>query len=492
MRWFVEVSRVGGDDGAQKFCVEAKQWQAALQEARRLRGESGPLSKFSIEMMDSGYRAVDPASKVRYVVSKAPADAPLAGPDTKATRSPESAPPTEVASTVVGEPPASASSKRKVVTVPPDEVPRVKSVPPPADTTKSAESHSTQRSMQATRAPEFEIVRERAEEPRPDTPIIYREVAYAVAASTSLDQARLLLWTRFEELKAQLASRPAGKFFQLAVFDHVFRERPARPPLATLAWKDWRGEPVVRLFDGAAQSAPKPEQAEPAAPKPERAESKPEPKPEQAAQAAPKPEPAAPKPKQAEKAGARKPSPDPVATRRRGEDLIGELFEILHELHFLPDVMSGADFVVGVLKQALPCEALILHLFDINNNQFVVVRALAPAADELILERTPDREPFVNKVMRKMRSMRFDSAKNEPGFTGGRWARSGVKVESALAAPIHQTGRYLGLVELVNPEGGGPFMDSEANALDYICEQFAEFLAARPIVLDAEVVTAKR
>src|SRR3954466_9195743 len=77
MRWFVEVSRIGENSSGEKYCVEAKQWQAALQEARRLRGESGPLSKFSIELLDDGYRAVDPKQKLRYVVAKAPKDAAL-------------------------------------------------------------------------------------------------------------------------------------------------------------------------------------------------------------------------------------------------------------------------------------------------------------------------------------------------------------------------------------------------------------------------------
>ncbi|HYP86634.1 MAG TPA: hypothetical protein VEQ59_00735, partial [Polyangiaceae bacterium] len=77
MRWFVEVSRVGDDSSDERYCVEAKQWQAALQEARKLRGDSGPLSKFSIELLDDGYRAVDPRQKLRFVVAKAPPNAEL-------------------------------------------------------------------------------------------------------------------------------------------------------------------------------------------------------------------------------------------------------------------------------------------------------------------------------------------------------------------------------------------------------------------------------
>src|SRR5690349_20531841 len=76
-RWFVEVSPVDADTLKERYCVEAIQWQQALQQARKLRSDRGPLSRFSIELLDVGYRATDPASRIRYTVSKAPGDAPL-------------------------------------------------------------------------------------------------------------------------------------------------------------------------------------------------------------------------------------------------------------------------------------------------------------------------------------------------------------------------------------------------------------------------------
>ena len=63
--------------------------------------------------------------------------------------------------------------------------------------------------------------------------------------------------------------------------------------------------------------------------------------------------------------------------------------------------------------------------------------------------------------------------------------------KAVLSGPVSQGGRYLGMLELANPEGGDPWHVNEANALDYICEQFAEFLAGRPIVVDADVVIGK-
>ena len=44
------------------------------------------------------------------------------------------------------------------------------------------------------------------------------------------------------------------------------------------------------------------------------------------------------------------------------------------------------------------------------------------------------------------------------------------------------------VVEVINPVGDEPFNKSEANALDYICEQFAAFVASRPIVLEEDTV----
>ena len=78
MRWFVEISPLGTKNGqATTLCVEAPQWQPALQKARAIRGDNGALSNFSIELLDDGFRAIDPATRLRYVVKRAPDDAEL-------------------------------------------------------------------------------------------------------------------------------------------------------------------------------------------------------------------------------------------------------------------------------------------------------------------------------------------------------------------------------------------------------------------------------
>src|SRR5215472_4437614 len=71
MRWLVEVTSLGKAD-KESLSVEAESWQKALQAAREQRGESAPMSGFSIELLDDGCRAVDPASRLKYEVHRAP------------------------------------------------------------------------------------------------------------------------------------------------------------------------------------------------------------------------------------------------------------------------------------------------------------------------------------------------------------------------------------------------------------------------------------
>jgi hypothetical protein len=177
---------------------------------------------------------------------------------------------------------------------------------------------------------------------------------------------------------------------------------------------------------------------------------------------------------------------DPAFARRRapGEDLIGDLFERMHDLHFMPDIVSGADYLLNVLYDLIPCEAMLVHVFDLGRREFVVVRAHGPRYKDALLFRTPDSDPLVLAVMRQ-RSIVSNGAAPQ---SSGAFARQGVHPEQVLSGGARQGGRYLGFIELANPLGGTPFHQGEANALEYVCEQFAEFVAARPVVLDEDMV----
>ncbi len=660
MRWFVEVSRVGENSSDEKYCVEAKQWQAALQEARKLRGDSGPLSKFSIELLDDGYRAVDPKQKLRFVVAKAPQDAELSTesavrPDIphlngQSASAPPAAPsaappppavvavPAPVAAPVSAVPVVTAAPAPVVVaapapvapapvvapvpepspaaaqpepmaaapapafvhaepyagvpssalspiaptsavhllaptaaavpagfnsafpprpgdsvraasvksaagiTVPADLIPAAPAVPQGLGPAVAPPQNFTQPSAAIDMPPPSSLLRKRQEEPTAESPITYREVAYVVDPGVTRGSVEALLWAAFRDLSRELADRTGQKFIQLAVFDHKFDKRPERAPLGTLAWKDWRGNPVLTfpLFDGTAparasvpapsikpvavvrisSSAPPvaPAAVAPAAVAPAadvapatvatviaaaRAVETPAPVPLvvattptslQAPDVARSDPQAAAIPLTREKmpsqpSSARASRPRLAAVRRRaGEDLIGELFETMHDLHFMRGVADGAEFMLAAVESIVPCEGVLIHVFDINTRQFVVVRAKGPGTMQVLLHRTPDTEAFFNAVMRRPGSVAIHDIAQDPRVLGPRWDTLGVKPTRALCGPVRQGGRYLGLLEVVNPLGDAPFHQTEQNAIDYVCEQFAEFLVNRPIVLDAEVI----
>ena len=135
---------------------------------------------------------------------------------------------------------------------------------------------------------------------------------------------------------------------------------------------------------------------------------------------------------------------------------------------------------------------MLIHVFDINTGHFVVVRAKGPNASGVILQRMSDQDPLVRSVMRSTHALSVKDAAHDARFTGPRWQALGVAPRAALCGGVQLSGRYLGLIEVVNPHGDAPFHQSELNALDYICGQFADFLSKKPIVLSADVVLSRR
>jgi hypothetical protein len=438
--------------------------------------------------------------------------------------------------------------------------------------------------------PPAELLFKREEDPSPSSPLTYRETAWSVPEGTSTDAAVRLLVGMFEGVRAALVSVPAGKFVNMAVFDHKFQGKPKRPPLATLAWKDWKdqgqGPDIRRLGDSSsilppASSAPSfpppapapvvaaapvpvaapapaplvpPAPAPLVAPAPAPLVSAAAPAPAPLVASAPAPGPAplvtpvqppvpapaplvpsqpppamavpapapvvpppAPVPQFAAElpgvvvaaASAPEPAPAPRSSRPSfpavpgnrasvpsipgnrlsGDELITTLFEAMHDLNFLRDPLEGADFVLSLVLDKLPCTVALVHFYDINTREFVVVRAVGPGATKAVQARTPEKDPLIAEAMHGRRAVVIADATSDERAQKGRFTMIDTTCRSLVCAPVEQGGRFLGLLELVNPRDGGPFKEGDGHAVTYIGEQFAEFLAARGIVLHPDRLT---
>jgi GAF domain-containing protein len=182
-----------------------------------------------------------------------------------------------------------------------------------------------------------------------------------------------------------------------------------------------------------------------------------------------------------------RPSYRPPATGRRatGDELIANLFEAMHELNFARDVIEGGDYCLSLAMDMIPSRAGILHLYDIDRREFVVGCVSGAGAEVLLNRRHPENEPLLSAAMRRRRAVVLADARAEESAQAERFTILGGAI-TVVCSPVLHGGRFLGAIEIANPLDGIPFTEHEGNALDYIGEQFAEFVASRGVQLDVE------
>jgi putative methionine-R-sulfoxide reductase with GAF domain len=177
--------------------------------------------------------------------------------------------------------------------------------------------------------------------------------------------------------------------------------------------------------------------------------------------------------------------------RVRGEDLIADLFEAMHDLHFVRDALEGGEFCLTLAMEKLPSQAGIVHLYDIDRREFLVTSTRGAGTGKLLLRRHPESDALLSAAMRKRRAVVIADATQSEAAGIDRYAALGG-ARSLMIAPVMQSGRFLGAIELLNPLDGQPYTDSEGNALSYIAEQFAEFVASVGIVTDADRISSRQ
>ena len=640
MRWYVEIRPTGRDAETEKLCVEAEHWQPALQKARELREEPVDMAGLSAEFLPNGCLVIDPKLRTRYRVVRAPGDAPLSDEGEGADKDPNASAKGDrfrtktMAQGSQGEVrlgKAAAGRRRKGPRTAQDE--QTEAEAEPIGLTRRLEPDDEEATDEEDGGEiAHQLISSQAIDPSEQSPLTYRERVYGVTEEASTDELTHFIRQRFEELRAELEGARPGQVVNIAVFDHIYDERPKRPPVLTLGWKDWReGEPEVVLHPyGRPSSADKtpdetpapapqhpphsagtpakseakppsarrpppkrralpsstkraPTKAEAAAPRgeepadaaPPRSErsrrktvprrpppparpakpaAAPAPSRPSAKDEAPRSKPGTPPPAKAsspraarsepvkserrsrravrgsspgapapssepepeaeplplERAAAPEPEPEPLPLERvaskpaqraaprpstpagprlAGDELLADLFEAINDLHFLGDVLEGADFVLTLALEKLPSEVGLVSLFDIGKREYVVVRQTG-GAQSVLLGRISQRSKLQQEAMRLGRAVVVPDTSVEPDYVDGRWDDIGTPPRSLICSPIEQNGRYLGLIELANPHDGAAYTDSDGHALTYIGRQFAEFAAEREVILDPERVLA--
>ena len=182
----------------------------------------------------------------------------------------------------------------------------------------------------------------------------------------------------------------------------------------------------------------------------------------------------------------RTPSGRFVRGRVTGDELITQLFESMHDLHFLRDALDGGQFCLALALEMIPVRAAIIHFFDVEKREWIVACTRGKDAGKLLTTRTPETDDLLRAAARHRRAI---VTPNGSHVQAQRYQTIGG-ARSIIIAPIMQAGRALGAIELINPQDGMPFNEDEGNAMTYIAEQYAEYLSSRGIVVQVERIRA--
>jgi GAF domain-containing protein len=162
----------------------------------------------------------------------------------------------------------------------------------------------------------------------------------------------------------------------------------------------------------------------------------------------------------------------------------------MHALDFCKDSVEAAAFTLRHAMENLAADAGVVHLYDINRREFVIVHAEGPGAAALRGLRTGDADPLAAEAMRTRGALIVPVAAFDPRVSGQRWAAlteaAGKPISAIACVRAAQAGRFLGLIELTHLEGPGAFAAGDEHALAYIADRFTEFVAAHGVLLGGE------
>ncbi len=454
--WIVEIASQASS-GNRHHTIKADSWFAALAKIRTAQGDESPLSGFALDIRDDVVVANDPHSRTKYTVRAAPPGSP------------------------------SADSQG-------------------GGTNGTASSESTASGLTTWSS--------REDPPTPQRPLLYRELCFV--ASMTEDDAELALRRELADVRDDLSSVEERKFVAMALFSSADEAQAHALPIATLVWKDWRGDPVVVFPRRPSHEPPSmlPSQLGGSALEQIKAAAAP------AVQPPPSGEPAIPlltsAPATSELASSstssavhaaeavrlsvssvppeanRESLPPPpsgrakvVTDRPPRDDLLAELFDQMQELFEATDAAHAARICLRIAGSVIGAEQVIMHGVDIDRREFVAIASAGGGGRELLLLRTSVKDPILGEVAKRRRAMIHYEV--PPSIT-----RYGALVggeRTVITAPALAAGRVVAVLELVaSSSSRAAFSADDSSACSYIMERYGEYIASNGLTFEPSAV----
>jgi hypothetical protein len=316
----------------------------------------------------------------------------------------------------------------------------------------------------------------RDEETSKESPLTYRERSYYWPPPAVRAEVERALRAELINLQKALKARARGQYVNLAVFDHAFGDKPVRPPVATLQWKDWRGEPVFVWLDEASSA----QWSAPQAGQPVSSSYFPDPlaaNPALSTQATP----VLPTPAVAAAPAQSIPTPMRAPTRREStgeQDLrLTIAFEAVQDLYFMATPADGLDFAVKLLSELVPAEAISGCIYDINTDEFRFVAVTGEGANDRRAAAVRSKQGLFGAAAHGGRdSLLVPDVLAETRFDPDIDGRHGLVARNMAFFVLHKADQLFGMLQLINRDGGRAFSDADIAVTSYIANQMTAFL----------------
>jgi hypothetical protein len=331
-------------------------------------------------------------------------------------------------------------------------------------------------------------------------------------------------------VRDELSPLPKGKLVNLAAFDHLFADAPLRGPVATLQWKDWRGEAVFERANAETAALNTPQKAPEGAPVPAAlahlpVQDQPASVPPAGARVPPpeatsvpppearvlppsvRPMPTMPAPglsAQAHEPMAHAPVAAPPTAPRvprptvgyspnllphgdhspQGADTTGDhdrrlaqAFEAAQDLYFLATPAAGMEFVVRLLEDLVPCECSAAYLYDINANAMRCVAVSGTGWETRRAQAISATSGLMGVATRgRPEGMLIADAAGDLRFVAEVDGGPGTATRNLAYFPLMVGAQLVGILHLVNRMGRYGFSDADAAVCAYVASQAAKFV----------------
>jgi len=153
--------------------------------------------------------------------------------------------------------------------------------------------------------------------------------------------------------------------------------------------------------------------------------------------------------------------------------LASELACAFAERRGLPELIA---FVVATFREFLKAEGVAVVLLDRENDELYFpfsAEENPQVAEHLSRIRFPANRGIAGKVLRTGQSLRIDDVSADPWFFGGVDQQTQRTTRSLVCAPLLSAHGAIGVIEAVNPRGGGRFTDDDLVLLDGVATTIA-------------------